>query len=764
MVSEPVARDAAETPDASAPQIDLRPGTIVRLGKPDSVAGGTFSVSRRIGRHGSTPSRVELQNMATGQILFLTDDDFAFKALHGEFDVIFDPDGRPVMVPPTLAELSDEETAYCNRCKVYVDACLALGVEYRRSRHALDPAIGTTAASRNEEAPGFTTVLGYIDRWQCNGERFGIACFAHGRNPGNSKRTVLVGDVETAVKHGVIMALRMSKGSGEDALSQARIWMKEHRPDAGDVSWPSLRTVQREMAGMNRYVAEDLRYGRRSAGRRYQGIYERPRPALPLEEVECDHTALDVLVFDEERSIVFGRPDIITFRDRCTGCCLGMSIGFEAPSYPSFLNGLRHAFYPKDMGEYPGIKNPWFCYGRFKRLYVDNAMHFIGENIRNAAANLGFELAEFRPGEPWLKGAEEGLFGILNTKIHNLPGSVFSNVEERKRHAEEGRLPVLTITELRAYLTRYICDIYHVEKHEGLGPLRTLKDIPYRVWCSRINEVKIAPLPPAENFIALAGDVDMRAVTVKGVRWDHIRYQSAELDILRTHPLHRLGAEAKGWRGRKHQGSRFRVTRDPFDIGAIIVTNPYPDGPRTFTVAAVRQDYSAGLTLHQHRVLVANQQRKILEAAEEPEAILMQVKDDMNAAIADLLRIRGKYDIQRKLARFLEAGARKQNRSVVTTKIESAALSSTLLDPRAPIGLPKPSSRSPNAVHVTPPSPGAAGPLSQIETSAASLPTRIDPGSAAATKPAPANKSPASSFDLGDIRRQMNNDEDWSDV
>ena len=99
-----------------------------------------------------------------------------------------------------------------------------------------------------------------------------------------------------------------------------------------------------------------------------------------------------------------------------------MSIGFEAPSFASFVNGLRHAMYPKDMSEYPGLR-PWPMFGRPTRLYVDKAMHFVGNNIERTSAALGFEIREFLPAEPSLKGGTERLIGVINTAMHTRTSS-----------------------------------------------------------------------------------------------------------------------------------------------------------------------------------------------------------------------------------------------------------------------------------------------------------------------------------------------------
>ncbi len=55
-------------------------------------------------------------------------------------------------------------------------------------------------------------------------------------------------------------------------------------------------------------------------------------PDRPYESVEVDHCKLDIRVIDDA-GLVYGRPDLIIFRDRATAMILGYGLGFEEPSY-----------------------------------------------------------------------------------------------------------------------------------------------------------------------------------------------------------------------------------------------------------------------------------------------------------------------------------------------------------------------------------------------------------------------------------------------
>src|SRR5690606_21151401 len=195
----------------------------------------------------------------------------------------------------------------------------------------------------------------------------------------------------------------------------------------------------------------------------------------------------------------------------------------------------------------PQVQNKWPAWGRFKRLFVDNAMHFIGHSIRQAGAQLGFEVVECIPAMPWLKGAQERFFGVMNDGfVHNMPGSTLSNSMERKTYSETELAPTVTLDLFEAFLVKWLVDIYHHEDHEGLGHIRSMKGIPIAKWNAEIGKVKVPPPPHPDIFTELAGEVRHVTVGKGGVEWDYIRYQSDQLLYLREHPEHDAYRQSNG--------------------------------------------------------------------------------------------------------------------------------------------------------------------------------------------------------------------------
>ena len=441
-----------------------------------------LAVDRRWPRVGSSPSYVGFFEHGTGAPLFLEDEKIAFLCARDEFRIILDPSGTAVAPPPNKLDQTPEEDARCARARAYVDAYL---IDCSRSRAVLVPRIAALAAERGETPPGFSTVLEWADLWEAGGKALGDACFQVKPNRGNRGHKLASDLVARAVEYGVLSALKMKKGTGADALECAKAWVMTNRPDdvVPEEHWPSVRTFQERMTATNPYVVDLLASGDAKARRKHRGVRAAETPTAarrgrmrphPLRRPPGGRRAQGRLWSSGPHHV--SRPlhgHAPRHVDRVRGPELRVLHG-RAPSR-LLPQGHERVSRPRALG----------VVGRFKRLYVDNALHFLGHNIRHAGRQLSFELAEFRPGEPWLKGGEERLLGIVNARAHSLPGSTFSNTAERKRFEAATAKPILTVPELRAWLTWWICDVYNVTPHQGLGFLGTLKGVPRKLWRGR---------------------------------------------------------------------------------------------------------------------------------------------------------------------------------------------------------------------------------------------------------------------------------------
>ncbi|MDE3749567.1 Mu transposase C-terminal domain-containing protein [Methylobacterium radiotolerans] len=747
----------ARPPD-DAPLFEFRAGDFVSIGRGEDHSLRRLEFERVIpgrppsGPRPAGPRLLRFSEVPGGSQIFLADRDVALLQREGRFriELLNEDPARPRKDAPTPLGLTDEEIRYADRHLAYVTACLAMPGGYRKSRPAIRPIIAEVARQRGETPPDPSTVMRQVEKWSAQGDRLAKAALIRTRRFANTAQP-WPPYMLAAMRSCTYRALQMPKATSVDALALLRVEMDERYPGE-TIALPDLRTMQRERAKVDLYIRDHLRKGSDKAGRDHAAYYERALPALPLEEVEVDHTTFDILLIDEESQLVFGRPDVIAIRCRRTGMILGIGIGWEVPSFASFIEAVRHAMYEKDLTPFPSVKTGWPCRGRWKRMHVDNAMHFLGISIAHAANELKFQIIELQPGAPMMKGAEERLLGILNSTVaHNLPGTTLSNTTERKEHQEALEPPCLTLREFEAFLVTYICDEYHCAPHIGLGPLRTLPDIPIRLWQAEIGKVKIRDLPHPDVFASLAGDVDHRTIQHYGIEWDYLRYQSDELISLRIHPEHKAG---KG----RHRGTQYRVTRDPQDLSRIWVYDPYRK--IRIEVPAVRQDYAGGLTLHQHRVIIAHHLRTVGKAVDIDG--LLRTRGAMLVEIEALRKRRRVQGIERKLARFLGQQKAKRIRSRIVPANDSATASAEPLDIEDPSFVRGPEVRSPQASNLNRRVREDPERVRQVEAEPGQPPNKIarmpkKDAAQAAVKAPPATAS----TELEAIR---NNNSDWDDV
>ena len=410
------------------------------------------------------------------------------------------------------------------------------------------------------------------------------------------------------------------------------------------------RKIQRVLGKMNEFVRDFLQFGPDYAERRHMRALRQIRPDTILEIVDIDHTTLDVVVFDDEHPIAYGRPDLLTFRERKSGTVIGYSMSFNAPSFATFLDGLKHAIFEKDPDLMNGIIYPWF--GRPIALGADNAKHLAGLNIKAAARELGFATVAYRPARGWEKGATEHLYGILGMKlVHRLPGSTEMGPDERKKYDEDRQkaMPVLTLGELKGFLDYYFAYIHHYKPTEGLNELATLKGIPAEIWEEGIKDAPEPPLIDPDIFVRLAGEETTGVISSKGFRWDYLHYDCAEFAVFTSQP--------------SHAGRQYEARRDPNDLGSIQVKNPYAKSEQWIRVPVIdaEADYATGLKLYVHKAVVKYKREQAKEA--ERDLQLLEAKEELQASLAELHDRRRKHKTATKLAQFYASNVRKFERS-----------------------------------------------------------------------------------------------------
>lgn len=623
-------------------------------------------------------------------ILFLSDEEVAGKMAEGSL-IVRHGDGR-ARAPLSPLVVGEKAATKNQRKYAYVKACLDLPGGPVRSRPALKPVIEAVAATRGEAAPSFNSVLSWLSLYEAHGDTFGMASLSDRDDAKGRAGSRLPAWADEAIEAGlkaykipqtkVIQAYDVVKASVAAFSARERAMLdgcdlyRDFRREDGSLRPPSLRTFERRCEALDKVERDLARKGPDYVNQNYSTWQTLALPDRPYEMVDVDHCTLDIRVIDDS-GVVFGRPDLIIFRDRATAMILGYGLGFEEPSYASFLQGLKSTYFPKDLSRFPAVTNPWPCVGRIENLNVDNALHFIGLNIKNAASELGFNVTMLKPKQPWLKGALERFFGSLNTGlVHSLPGSTLGSIKERKVHEHlEG--PSLTLEMFESLLVFWICQIYHSTLNGGLGVIRGAGDVPLEVWKDKVVKYSCPPLPSPELFKSLAGDRATRVIGRQGIEWDRIFYESPELTTVLAHPQHKS-------RGQDGHSTRYKVVRDPFDLGSITLIDHHANRLLTLPAAPAYREYAANTTLHQHKVHLARSAERVGKERVSINDLLLS-RSHLQSAIASMRNTPSEKKLRRGLARYLDGNEQRHRRSSIAlgdplvneTRFVSAAAASS---------------------------------------------------------------------------------------
>lgn len=323
---------------------------------------------------------------------------------------------------------------------------------------------------------------------------------------------------------------------------------------AQNVRVPARNTVALRIARLDPVETVRRRAGQ-DATRPLQGAGGiPPATTAPLEQVQIDHTVVDLIVVGERDRQPIGRPYLTLAIDILSRCVIGMVVTLEAPSAVSTGLCLAHGACDKRAWlEALDVTMDWPMSGKPKQLYLDNAAEFKSEALRRGCEQHGIELAYRPPGQPHYGGIVERIIGTAMQMIHDeLPGTTFANPGERGSYDSE-KMATLTLRELERWLALAI-GTYHGSVHGGL------LQPPAACWREAVARAGTpAAVGHPTAFLIDFLPVIRRTLTRTGFVIDHIRYYADAL---------------KPWIAQRERWPAFVIRRDPRDISRIWVLEP----------------------------------------------------------------------------------------------------------------------------------------------------------------------------------------------
>ena len=316
---------------------------------------------------------------------------------------------------------------------------------------------------------------------------------------------------------------------------------------------PSLNTVRSRIQQLDPRVVMRKREGL-NAERKLQSVGGKPPEIIaPLDQVQIDHTVIDLIVVDNVNRQPIGRPYLTVAIDVYSRCLVGMVVTLEAPSATSVGLCLAHVVCDKRLWlEQMNLDVSWPMSGKPKSLYLDNASEFKSEALRRGCAQHGIQL-NYRPlGQPHYGGIIERVIGTAMQRIHELPGTTFSNPSQRGDY-DSDKKAVFTLSELESWLTLAVAT-YHGTVHS------TLNKPPAIRWFEGISQFA-EPIVVTQQraFLIDFLPVLRRKLCRTGFLIDHVTYYSDALKI---------------WIAKRDQLNKFIIRRDPRDISRVWVLDP----------------------------------------------------------------------------------------------------------------------------------------------------------------------------------------------
>ena len=329
-----------------------------------------------------------------------------------------------------------------------------------------------------------------------------------------------------------------------------------------------------------------------------------------FEVVQIDHTKVDLIVVDSAYRSAIQRPWLTLAIDVASRMVAGFYLSLEAPSSVSVALAIQHLVLPKQAWlSARGVEADWPTAGFPDAIHVDNGKDFLSRALLRGAEEHGIALINRPVATPHYGGHIERLIGTMMGAVHLLPGTTFSDVDERGDYDAEARA-AMTLDELERWLALEITR-YHAERHAGIG-------VPPRAaWDEAIAKRPVPlrhPHDPSAFLIDFLPSVE-RGVRRDGVHLFGMRYWDDVLSL---------------WAGRLDRP--LRVAYDPRDLSTIFVRGP--DGSRwPIRFADLRRP---PITLWEHRQAQASLRERGLALADEQ--LIFETIERQRALVAEAAR------------------------------------------------------------------------------------------------------------------------------
>lgn len=328
---------------------------------------------------------------------------------------------------------------------------------------------------------------------------------------------------------------------------------------------PNKNTVRSRIKALDPKLITKYRHGEKIRDTRgTPGKF--PEVKMPLDIIQIDHTKVDVTLVDEDTREEIGRPFITVAIDVFSRMIYGFYISYEAPSYFSIGQCLLHAILPKDdlLKKY-NVTGEWATYGLPQALHMDNGKDFKSINLQRFCQE--YRISDiYRPvARPEFGGHVERVIKTAMKKVHELPGSTYSNIHDKGTYDSQ-KMATMTINELEQWYTDFVVNIYHKTIHSSLGMTPEEKFYEGMYGVSG-DSIPFLPQVPADTIKLKMSFLPAfeRTVQKNGITIDYITYFSETL---------RKWIVPAAYKKLNKTSPTVTCRRDPRDISKLYVYDP----------------------------------------------------------------------------------------------------------------------------------------------------------------------------------------------
>ena len=298
---------------------------------------------------------------------------------------------------------------------------------------------------------------------------------------------------------------------------------------------PARQTVVLRVNAVERVRLTGARDGTKAAADRFRPVVGSYEAQYPLQVVQMDHTLVDIIIVDEYLRRPVGRPTLTLQIDVATRVIPGFYISLERPSAISVGMAIRHAVLPKnDWLADRELTFAWPVFGLPDILHLDNASEFHSRALTRGCQQFGIELHYRPPRTPHFGGHIERMIGTAIGEVHLLPGTTFSNIQDKGDYDAEGKA-CMTLREFERWFALQV-EIYHRTIHSSLGVP------PMTAWQDDQGKRVAALRLPAdeERFLLDFLPFEMRRVRREGIKLFHVFYWHGALATLVANSVHKF--------------------------------------------------------------------------------------------------------------------------------------------------------------------------------------------------------------------------------